>query len=94
MSDGLGILLALAVVFAPLALAGNVNPDYTDWRVALTKTFAGGWNSSAAAVGATNDAFYCPPVGGLSLANSDTRDLNRPVLVLQVGRSFLCRSRR
>jgi hypothetical protein len=43
---------------------------------------------SAAAVGATNDTFYRPPIGGLSAANSDTRDLNRPVLVLQAGRSF------
>jgi len=70
------------------AMYGNVNPDYTDWRVALTKTFAGGWNVSAAAVGATNDTFYRPPIGGLSAANGDTRDLNRPVLVLQVGRTF------
>jgi len=27
-------------------------------------------------------------IGGLSAANGDTRDLNRPVLVLQVGRTF------
>jgi uncharacterized protein (TIGR02001 family) len=70
------------------AMFGNVNPDYTDWRVALTKTFTGGWNVSAAAVGATNNAFYRPPIGGLSFANADTRELNKPVLVLQVGRSF------
>ena len=70
------------------AMFGNVNPDYTDWHVALTKTFTGGWNVSVAAVGATNDTFYRPPIGGLSAANGDTRDLNRPVLVLQAGRSF------
>ena len=70
------------------AMYGNVNPDYTDWRVALTKTFTGGWNVSAAAAGATNDAFYRPPIGGLSLANGDTRELNRSVLVLQLGRTF------
>jgi len=39
-------------------------------------------------VGATNDSFFRPPVGGLSLANGDTRELNKPVLVLQVGRVF------
>jgi uncharacterized protein (TIGR02001 family) len=70
------------------AMYGNVSPDYTDYRVALTKTFTGGWNVSAAAVGATNDTFFRPPTGGLSAANGDTRELNRPVLVLQVGRSF------
>ena len=70
------------------AMYGNVNPDYKDWRVALTKTFTGGWNVSAAAAGATNDAFYRPPIGGLSLANGDTRELNRSVLVLQLGRTF------
>ena len=67
---------------------GAVDPDDTDDRLVLTKTFAGGWNVSAALVGATNDAIYRPPAGGLSLANGDTRELNRPVVVLQAGRSF------
>jgi uncharacterized protein (TIGR02001 family) len=70
------------------ASLGSLNPDYSDYRVALAKTFNGGWNVSAAVVGAGNNAFFRPPAGGLSLANGDTRDLNKPVLVLQAGRSF------
>ncbi len=66
----------------------DVNPDYAGRRTALAKTFTGGWNVSAVAVGATNDAFYRPSTGALSAANSDVRDLNHPVLVLQVGRTF------
>ena len=67
---------------------GSLSPDYSDYRVALSKTFSGGWNASAAVVGATNNAFFRPPTGGLSAANGDTRELNKPVLILQVGRSF------
>jgi uncharacterized protein (TIGR02001 family) len=70
------------------AMYGSINPDYTDYRVALTKTFKGGWSLSAAAVGATNNAFFRPPTGGLSAGNADTHELNKPVLVLQAGRSF------
>jgi uncharacterized protein (TIGR02001 family) len=70
------------------ASLGSLNPDYNDYRVALAKTFAGGWNVSAAVVGASNDPLFRPPTGGLSLANGDTRELNKPVLVLQAGRSF------
>ena len=43
---------------------GNVNPDYSDYRVAVSKTFTGGWLASAAAVGATNNTFFRPPHGG------------------------------
>jgi len=67
---------------------GALNPDYADWRLAVAKTCTGGWNASAAVVGATNNAFFRPPTGGLSAANGDTRELNKPVLVLQAGRSF------
>ena len=67
---------------------GSVNPDYTDYRVALAKTFAGGWNVSGAWVGANDDAFYRPPVGGLSYANEQTRSVNRGTAILQVGRTF------
>lgn len=70
------------------AVYGALNPDYTDVRLALSKTFDGGWNVSAALVGASNDAFFAPPTGGLSAANTQTRELNKPVLVLQAGRSF------
>jgi uncharacterized protein (TIGR02001 family) len=64
------------------------NPDYTDYRVTLSKTFTGGWSVSAAGAGANNNRFYRPPVGGLSYGNGDTRNVNKPVLILQVGRTF------
>jgi len=67
---------------------GTINPDYTDWRLTVAKTFAGGWNASLAAVGATNSTFYAPPTGGLSAANGDTRKLNQTTAVVQVGRTF------
>jgi uncharacterized protein (TIGR02001 family) len=67
---------------------GGVDPDYTDWRVSLTKTFAGGWNAAVAGAGAGNDRFYRPPAGGLSYANGSTRDVNKPTLIVQVGRTF------
>jgi len=67
---------------------GNVSPDYTDYRLTLAKTFSGGWSLSAAGAGANNDRFFRPPTGGLSAANGDTRDLNKPVLIVQVGRTF------
>ena len=67
---------------------GSLSPDYTDYRLAISKSYKGGWNASLALVGATNDAMFRPPTGGLSMANMDTRDLNRPVVVLQLGRTF------
>ena len=70
------------------ATYAGINPDYTDYRVTLSKTFTGGWSVSAAGAGANNNRFYRPPVGGLSYANSGTRDVNKPVLILQAGRTF------
>ena len=66
----------------------GVDPDYTDYRVTLGKTFTGGWSVSAAGAGANNNRFYRPPVGGLSYGNGDTRHVNKPVLIVQVGRTF------
>ncbi len=70
------------------ATYGSISPDYTDYRLTVSKTFAGGWNVSAAGAGANNNAFFRPPTGGLSAANGDTRNLNKPVLIVQVGRTF------
>ena len=67
---------------------GGINPDYTDYRLTLSKTFTGGWSVSAAGAGANNNKFFRPPTGGLSAANGDTRNLNKPVLIVQVGRTF------
>jgi uncharacterized protein (TIGR02001 family) len=70
------------------ATYAGVDPDYTDYRVTLSKTFTGGWSVSAAGAGANNDRFYRPPVGGLSYGNAHTRDVNKPVFIVQVGRTF------
>ncbi|TXH51006.1 MAG: hypothetical protein E6Q93_22715 [Burkholderiaceae bacterium] len=67
---------------------GDHQPSYADWRVALAKTFEGGWNASIGVVGATNDRMYHPPSGGLSATDGATRALNRTALVLQLGKSF------
>jgi uncharacterized protein (TIGR02001 family) len=66
----------------------NIDPSYWDWKVSLAKAFKDGWNASIAYVQANNDDFWRPPCGGLSYANMDTRDLNKAVAVLQVGRTF------
>ncbi len=66
----------------------SVDPDYTDYRMTLSKTFTSGWNVSGAWAGANNDSFYRPPVGGLSYANGQTRSVNRGVAIVQVGRTF------
>ena len=65
-----------------------MDPDYTDYRLALTKTFTGGWNAGATIAGATNDRFYRPPGGGLSLANGETRAVNRGAFIVSLGRTF------
>jgi len=70
------------------ATYAGVDPDYTDYRVTLSKTFTGGWSVSAAGAGANNDRFYRPPVGGLSYGNAETRNVNKPVFIVQVGRTF------
>jgi len=70
------------------ATYAGIDPDYTDYRVTLGKTFTGGWSVSAAGAGASNDRFYRPPVGGLSFANGQVRNLNKPVFIVQVGRTF------
>lgn len=70
------------------AMYGTINPDYTDYKLSVAKTFTGGWNASIAYVKATNDTFYRPPVGGLSAATTETRDLNKGVFVVQAGRTF------
>jgi uncharacterized protein (TIGR02001 family) len=67
---------------------GAIDPDYTDYRVSLSKTFDGGWSVAGIVAGADNDAFWRPPAGGLSYANGDTKDLNKPVFIVQVGRTF------
>lgn len=67
------------------SLVSGVNPDYTDYKLSIAKTFKDGWNVSLAYVKATNDALF---KNVASLADNETRDLNKGVLVLQAGRTF------
>jgi uncharacterized protein (TIGR02001 family) len=66
----------------------STNPDYWDWKLGATYVFTGGWTVGAYYVQASNDTYWRPPVGGLSYANSDTKNLNGATAVLLVGRTF------
>jgi uncharacterized protein (TIGR02001 family) len=68
-------------------LASGVDPDYTDYKLGITKSFQGGWNVAAAYVKADNDRAYTN-VQALSTTAPDTRDVNRGTVVVQAGRSF------
>lgn len=67
---------------------GSLNPDFMDWKLMLAKSWSGGWNASVSVVGATNDRFYRPPIGGLSAIDGATRNLDRPTPIVQVGKTF------
>jgi uncharacterized protein (TIGR02001 family) len=86
-SDDLSLVAHVGHTDVKATYAG-VNPDYTDYRLALTKTFTGGWSVGASVVGAGNDRFYRPPTGGLSLADDSTRAVNRAAFIVQLGRTF------
>ena len=86
-SDSLSVVAHVGRTDVKARYAG-VDPDYTDWRVALVKTFAGGWNAGASLAGANNDRYWRAPVGGLSLANGDTRAVNRTAFIVQLARTF------
>lgn len=68
-------------------LATGVNPDYTDYKLSVAKTFQGGWNASLSYVKANNDAFF-KNTQSVSTTAADTRDLNEGAFVLQAGRTF------
>jgi uncharacterized protein (TIGR02001 family) len=67
---------------------GTVNPSYWDWKLGATYVFTGGWTVGAYYVQASNDTYWRPPVGGLSFANSDTKNLNGATAILLLGRTF------
>jgi hypothetical protein len=59
-----------------------------DRCVVPTKTFAGGRNAGASVAGANNDCVRRPPAGGLSLADGDTRAVDRTAFIGQPRRTF------
>ena len=86
-SDSLSLVAHVGRTDVKARYAG-VDADYTDWRVALVQTFAGGWNVGASVAGADDDRYWRPPVGGLSLANGEVRAVNRTAFIVQAGRTF------
>lgn len=86
-SDKLNLILHAGYTDIRATVAGH-DPSYTDWRIALSRTFDEGWNASLAAAGGSNDRFYRPPSGGLSATDHATRPLNRPVFMVQLGKTF------
>ena len=77
--------------------ANEDNPDYTDYKVGLSKAFSvlntSGWNAGVYYVGATNGGnkgyWGKNGFGGASFnGNFETRDLTKDRLVVTLGRSF------
>ena len=66
-------------------LSSGVNPNYTDYKLGITKTFKDGWLVSAAYVQANNNTAYKHYPSLLSTA---TYDLNKGTAVVQLGRTF------
>ena len=65
--------------------SGADNPDYTDYKIGLTKTFKDGWNVGIAYAKSNNSSYY-DKTG--SLANTDTANLGDGRFILSAGRSF------
>lgn len=63
---------------------GSTNPDFTDYKVAVTKSFDGGWNVGVAYVDSTNDSFWTTTAWG----STDTINPNKSAWILSAGRVF------
>jgi uncharacterized protein (TIGR02001 family) len=69
----------------PLA-NGADNPDYTDYKIGITKTFSGGWTVGLAHSKASNSAYYDNTASVTTAGQSHS--LGRAVTVLSVSRVF------
>lgn len=82
------------VKFPSTSVSGESNPDYTDWKIGLSKEFAiarsEGFNAGVYYVGSNNGQYWgVNGYGGGSFNGSaETRDLNRSSLVVTIGRTF------
>ena len=61
-------------------------PDYTDYKIGITKTFSGGWTVGLAYSKASNSAYYDYNASATTAGQS--HDLGRAVTVLSVSRVF------
>ena len=74
--------------------SGAINPDYTDWKVGVSKAFkianADGWNAGVYYVGNDNDSYWGNlGYGGSSFnGSSEAKNLNDGRVVVTLGRSF------
>lgn len=81
------------------SISNETNPDYTDWKVGLSKSFSiaksEGWNAGVYYVEASNDDYWSDRgYGGTSFNGKGTatkaqsKDLNDGRLVFTLGRTF------
>lgn len=78
----------------PSATTENTSPDYTDWKIGLSKSFkianAEGFNAGVYWVDSSNNSYWSDKgYGGSSFnASSETKNLNDGRFVVTVGRTF------
>lgn len=66
--------------------AGTDNPDYTDYKIGLTKAFKGGWTAGLAYTDASNSAYYDATASATTTGQA--HDVGRSTWVLSVSRVF------
>jgi uncharacterized protein (TIGR02001 family) len=78
----------------PSATTEKISPDYTDWKVGVSKAFkianADGWNAGVYYVGNSNGSYWgANGYGGSSFnGSSETKDLADGRVIVTLGRSF------
>ena len=81
-------------VFPSRSTSEAINPDYTDWKVGVSKAFkianADGWNAGVYYVGNDNDSYWgSTGYGGTSFnGTGQSKNLNDGRVVVTLGRSF------
>jgi uncharacterized protein (TIGR02001 family) len=82
------------VKFPSTSTSGEDDPDYTDWKIGLSKGFAigktEGWTAGLYYVGSSNNDYWGDKgYGGSSFnGSSETKDLHEDRLIVTVGRTF------
>ena len=83
-----------SVTTTPSATTESTSPDYTDWKVGVSKAFkianADGWNAGVYYVGNSNGSYWgSRGYGGSSFnGSSEVKDLSDGRVVVTLGRSF------
>ncbi len=66
--------------------AGATNPDYTDYKIGISKAFKDGWTVGLAYSKASNSAYYDKTASATD--STKTHDLGSGVTVLSISRTF------